>query len=482
MRRALLISFAALYGCAASPVYRPATVRPPAEFREPVFRQEPGVNTSLALASGVEAKPAAAQVESPVDSWRQVGDTILTRLIDEALRSNLNVRAAQARIENARANRSRAILDFTPSATIGASYARQRISNASFPGGSGVFPDQGVWDAGFDASWELDVFGRLMRSAEAQGALVEVAQEDLRDAHLVLAAEIARAYFELRGAQERLDVARRNSENQRKTLELTQQRLDAGRGTAFDTERAQAQLSSTLATIPSREAQVAAAQYRIGVLVGRSPAAVAAELTTVLPIPALPEAPVIGSPDSIVRFRPDVAAAERRSAAQNALVRAARADYLPRLTISGQAGYTASDFNALGNDGTFRYGVGPVVTWAGLNLGRVKANVRATQAREAEAEAQYAQAVLGAIEEIETASARFRSAGITVKRLEEASAASERAAELARLRFAEGITDFLQVLDAERTQLEAQDQLGQSRTDAAIAYAALYKAVGGRWQ
>ena len=135
MRKVLLISFAALYGCAAPPVYRPAAVRPPAEFREPVFRPESGGNTSTALASGVEAKPAAVRAESPVDSWSQVGDTTLTRLIAEALRSNLNVRAAQARIENARANRSRAILDFTPSATLGASYARQRICSASFTGG-----------------------------------------------------------------------------------------------------------------------------------------------------------------------------------------------------------------------------------------------------------------------------------------------------------------------------------------------------------
>jgi NodT family efflux transporter outer membrane factor (OMF) lipoprotein len=480
MRKALLLSFAALYGCAATPAYRPSPVRTPAEFRETLPLAQP-VGVPSALASGTEAKVADSPAETAAEYWQQVGDTTLTRLVGEALRSNLNLRAAQARIQNARANRSRALLEFTPSATVGASYARQRLSTSTFPGGSGVFPDQGVWDAGFDASWELDVFGRLMRSAEAQGALVQVAEEDLRDAHLVLAAELARAYFELRGAQERLDVARRNSENQRNTLDLTRQRLDAGRGTAFDTERAQAQLSSTLASIPAREAQVSAAQYRIGVLVGRSPAQVAAELTTASALPVLPVVPVLGSPDSIVRYRPDVAAAERRAAAQTALVRAARADYLPRLTLSGQAGYTASEFNALGNDGTFRYGVGPVVTWAGLNLGRVKANVRANQAREEEAEAQYTQTVLLALEEVETATARFSAARLTVDRLEEASAASERAAELARLRFTEGVTDFLQVLDAERTQLESQDQLAQSRADAAIAYAALYKAVGGRW-
>lgn len=479
MRKSILLAFAALYGCAASPGYRPSPVVTPASFRESVPQSRPALMPS-GLASGIEAKATAGPSEITVDFWNQMGDTTLGRLVGEALNSNLSVRAAQARILNARANRTRALLDFTPNATIGASYSRQRFSSASQPGGSGVFPDGGIWDAGFDASWELDVFGRIRRSAEAQGAFVEVAEEDMREAQLVLTAELARAYFELRGAQERLEVARRNSENQGKTLDLTRQRLDAGRGTAFDTERAQAQLSSTLASIPAREAQVSAAQYRIGVLVGRSPAAVAAELTSVSPLPALPPVPAIGSPDSIVRYRPDVAAAERRSAAHHALVRAARADYLPRLTINGTAGYTAPEFNALGNDGTFRYGVGPVITWAGLNLGRVKANVRATEAREEEAEAQYTLVVLAALEEVENGVARFRSARVTVERLEEASAASERAAELARLRFSEGVTDFLQVLDAERTQLEAQDQLAQSRTDAAITYAALYKAVGGK--
>jgi NodT family efflux transporter outer membrane factor (OMF) lipoprotein len=276
-------------------------------------------------------------------------------------------------------------------------------------------------------------------------------------------------------------VAQRNAQNQRRTLQVTRQRLDAGRGTAFDTERALAQLSFTLASVPVLESRVRGAQYQIGVLVGRPPAAVATELDSISGLPALPPAVSVASPDSVVRTRPDVAAAERQLAVERVLVGAAKADYLPRVTVGGSAGYTSDSFDALGDRGTFRYAVGPIISWPALNLGRVKARVDESRAREAEAQAQYNQVVLRALQEVETALVRYRTARARVERINDAALASERAADLARLRFSGGVADFLQVLDAERTQLEAQDQLAQSRTEAATAYAALYKALGGNW-
>ena len=489
MRSAILLAFVALYGCASAPGYRSSSVRSPASFREdpqplatspedhPLAPAPEGphpLSPSPSGRGGTQDKPAV----SP-NYWNQLGDTTLSRLVDEVLRANLDVRSARARVSAARSDRVRTVLDLTPSATVAAGYSRQRLSTASFPGALGVFPDQNVWDAGVNASWDLDVFGGIRHTVQARGALADVAEASLRDVQVAMTAEVARAYFELRGAQEQLEVARRNAENQRHTFELTQERLAAGRGSAFDTERAQAQHSSTLASIPAREAQVAAAQYRIGTLVGRSPTDVARELEQTGPLPSLPEVTSIGTPDAVVRYRPDVAAAERFAAAQGALVGAAKASYLPRLTIGGSAGYAAPEFNSVGNQGTLRYVVGPVITWPGLNLGRVKAEVDAAQAREDAARAQYGRAVLAATEDIETSLARYRAARLQVERLQEASAASERAAELARLRFREGITDFLQVLDAERTELEAQDRLAQGRIDAATAYAALYRAVGG---
>jgi outer membrane protein, multidrug efflux system len=481
MRSAPLLAFVALYGCATAPSYRSSSLQPPASFRGAMDT----AGTADAAYVATAARPAISALADPSgpasDYWDRLGDTTLSRLINEGLRANLDIRAARARVSAARSDRARTVLDLTPATTVSATYARQRLSSASFPGATGIFPDQNVWDAGVSASWDLDLFGGIRHTVQAQGALVGVAQEDLRDVQVTLTAELARAYFELRGAQEHLEVARRNAENQRRTFEVTRQRLEAGRGNPFDTERAQAQLSSTLASIPAREAQVAAAEYRIGALVGRAPTTVARELerTGIGQLPSLPDSTTIGTPDEVLRYRPDVAAAERFAAAQGALVGAAKASYLPRLTIGGSAGYAAPQFSTVGNQGTLRYAVGPVITWPGLSLGRVRAEVDAAQAREDAARAQYSRVVLAAMADLETSLTQYRAARLQVERLQEASAASERAAELARLRFREGITDFLQVLDAERTQLEAQDRLAQGRTDAATAYAALYKAVGG---
>lgn len=474
MRKGLLLTLLVLTGCVAAPAYRAPVVAVPAAFRE----TDPARALAAPAAHGSLTGEAPAEFDPAF--WESLGDTTLTRLIGEAVRNNLNVQSAQARVRGARAARSRALLDLTPTAQVSGGYTRRRFASAAFPGATGTLPDEDVWDAGFDAAWELDVFGRLRHNARAQGALLASSKEDLRGVLVALTAELARSYFELRGAEEQLAVARENAENQRRTLDVTRERLDAGRGTAFDTERATAQLNVTLASIPLREAQVAAAQYRIGTLLGRAPSSVAADLGAGQGRPTLPDSVAVESPDSVIRHRPDVAAAERFAAAQAALVGSARAEYLPRLSVGGSLGYTAPDAGALGDDGTFRYSVGPVLSWPALNLGRVKSGVNAARAREDAARADYGQVVLAAIEEVETSLARYRASRSRVVALQAAAEASQRAADLARMRFAEGITDFLQVLDAERTQLESQDLLAQGRTEAATAYAAVYKALGGR--
>src|SRR5213594_726534 len=469
MRSAMVsycLGFLSLAGCASTPGYRSPAVQPPASFREVTQDSQPPASSPfgregphplapapLRFAQGGLSGRGGTQDEPAVSTeyWDQLGDTTLSRLIGEVQRANLDVRAARARVSAARSDRVRSALELTPATTVSAGYARQRLSSVSFPGASGVFPDQSVWNAGVDAAWDLDVFGRIRHTVQAQGALVGVAQEELRDVQVSFTAELARAYFELRGAQEQLAVARRNADNQRRTFAITKARLDAGRGSSFDTERAQALLSTTLASIPAHEAQVAAAQYRIGVLVGRPPAAVAAELDQAAPIPALPDVAAIGTPEDVVRGRPDVAAAERLAAAQGALVGAAKASYLPRITIGGSAGYAAPEFRAVGDLGTFRYAVGPVISWPLLNLGRVKADVDVAQAREDAARLRYRGVVLAAVEDLEVTISQYRASREVLERLTEASTASEHA-----------------------------DGLAQARYDAASAYAALYRAVGGR--
>ena len=434
--------------------------------------------------------PSLAGAQEPVDTgtpgrafWESLGDTTLARLVSEALTANYDLRAAAARVRQARAERLEARLDYLPTVTASGGYSRQKFASATFGpiGGGGSFPAQDIWDGGLDAFWELDVFGRVRGNVQGRTRLAEAAQESLRDVQVALTAELASAYFDLRGTQEQLAVARQNAENQQRTLEVTQQRLDAGRGTAFDTERARAQLASTLANIPALESQIAAAQYRIAVLVARPPLAVAGELEAATALPALPESLSVTNADTLARRRPDVRSAERRLAAQSAFTRSARAEYFPRVSLSGNAGFTSADFGDFGGSGTSRYAFGPVISWPALNLGRIKARADAARAREAEAEADYQRTVLQALREAETALVTYRKAASRLDRLGEAAAASERAAELARLRFEGGVSDFLQVLDAQRTLLEAQDRLAQGRTAATTALVEVYRAVGGAW-
>jgi outer membrane protein, multidrug efflux system len=216
------------------------------------------------------------------------------------------------------------------------------------------------------------------------------------------------------------------------------------------------------------------------VLLARTPGTVGEALGSggIPALPAVPEAPVR---ETLVRQRPDVRAAERQLAASSAFVSAARAEYLPRISLGGAAGYTASALESLGERGSPRYVVGPVISWPLFDLGRVRAGVDAARAGEAEAAARYRQSVLRAQEEVETSRVGYAKSRERLSHLEEAAAASERATELARLRFQEGATGFLEVLDAERTQLEAQDRLAAGRTEATTGLAAVYRALGGSW-
>src|SRR6266550_2335805 len=216
MRSAILLAFVALYGCASAPGYRSSSVRPPQAFRETTGDPQPATTSpegphprtpspegphplspSPSGRGGMRDEPTVSS-----DYWDQLGDTTLSRLVGEVLRGNLDVRSARARVSAARSDRVRSVLDLTPSATLQAGYSRQRLSSASFPGAFGVFPDQSVWDAGANASWDLDLFGGIRHTVQARGALADVAQEDLRNVQVTLTAEVARAYFELRGAQE----------------------------------------------------------------------------------------------------------------------------------------------------------------------------------------------------------------------------------------------------------------------------------------
>jgi NodT family efflux transporter outer membrane factor (OMF) lipoprotein len=408
-------------------------------------------------------------------------DRTLTSLIEEALRANTDVQVAASRLTSTRVARRLAAFDLAPTVTAGASSLRQQYSIAQIPGIGRQLPPEQLWDYGFDASWELDLFGRVSRTVAAQGALVASAEHGLRDVQVSVAAEVARTYFELRGAEQQLAVAQRNADNQRRTVALTEDRLAGGRGTAFDTERARSILSLTLATMPALEAEIARDRNRIAVLLGRTPDALPPALREPAALPRLPDTLDIGLPSNLVRRRPDVLRAERALAADQLLVGAAKADYLPRISLGAHLGYTATSFDSLSRTGTSRLLVGPLVSFPLLDLGRVRQRVDLAKSQANEAQAEYSATVLRALEETQGALVSYDRAHARLAILESAVQSSQRAAALAQQRFEAGLTDFLQVLDAERTLLDAENQLALGHTEAATALVAVYKAVGGTW-
>jgi outer membrane protein, multidrug efflux system len=497
MRKLLSLMLVAVAAACGAPAYQAPSVRVSPTYgvvsaraaapavADSVRPSSTGVMVRASEQSRVDPVGQSAQYSTAVSAepfWKQIGDPTLARLIEEALRASTNVDVAEARVTGARAERRVSSFDLGPTITAVGSATRQRASIVQAPSGlTGQLPQRDLYDVGFDASWELDVFGRVKRTVNAYGTLAASAEHGLRDVQVSLSAEVARTYFELRGAEQQLAVARRNADNQRRSLSLTEDRLAAGRGNAFDTERAKSALQLTLAAIPIVESRIAADQNRIATLLGRAPGTLPADWLAGGTLPALPDTVNIGSPEQLVRRRPDVLGAERQLAAQSLFVGAAQADYLPRLSLAANAGYSATTFDSLSRRGTSRIVAGPVLSWPLLDLGRVKARVDVAHAREDEAKAQYSATVLRAIEETETALVTYDRAHARLALLNEAVRASTRASELAQQRFDAGLTDFLQVLDAQRTLLDAENQLAQAHTFAATALVAVYKAVGGTW-
>jgi multidrug efflux system outer membrane protein len=410
--------------------------------------------------------------------WRGFADPLLTELIEDALRANHDVRIALARLREARAIRGETRFDVAPTVTAEASAVDARASSRQVPMPT-ASRDQDYYDAGFDAFWELDFFGRVRRGLETQNALVAAAEAQLYDTHVSVTAEVARNYFELRGAQQRLEVARRNAVNQEESLRITQARLNGGRGTQLDVARAQSLLSATQATIPDLQAAVTTAMLRLGVLTGRSPEALMSRLAEARPLPALPQTNRIGTPESLVRRRPDIQVAERQLAAATARIGIAVADLFPRISFVGRWGFDAASSSDLGNAQSETFAFGPSIQWAAFDLGRVRQRIAQREAAAHGALARYEQTVLRALEETDASLTSYAHALDKQEHLRRSAGAAAEAAAIARSRFDSGVADFLVVLDAERTMLEAEDRLALSETQTATALLAMYKALGG---
>jgi multidrug efflux system outer membrane protein len=456
------LASALLAGCAVGPDYhRPAT---------PVD------------AAFVNAGEPGIAPEDPVERyWTGFADPLLTDLIEDALANNRDLAVAAANLQAARAERRLTGFDQFPTATFAGGYTYNQDAQEQLPGYTEAQRRFDAAQAGFDGLWELDLFGRVRRNVEAARADVGASEATLNDARVSVIAEVARDYFILRGLQDQRNLTERNAENQLRTLTLTRNRLEAGRGNQLDTARAEAQWRTTLASVPSLEASIATTMYRLSVLSGRSPTALNERLAAPVRWPTVPALNSIGTPEQLLRRRPDIRVAERQLAAATARVGVAVGDLFPKVTLVGEVGYVAPAFGQFGESQAESYSIGPSISWAAFDLGRVQARIGAARAQTDAALARYQGAVLNALEDTEGSLITYGRSQSRQQQLEGAAAASDKAADLARQRFQGGLIDFLEVLDAERTALNAELLLSQSRTDTATSLIAIYKSLGGGW-
>lgn len=420
---------------------------------------------------------SANVVEAPFEArwWAQFDDTVLDTLIGRALEANHDVRIAVARLDQARAVFDDLRLDRYPTATGGASAERR---NQTIPGFSDEPRTISTYRAGFDAFWELDVFGRVRNQVRWAAATADGLAATRDAVRLSVAAEVGRNYYELRGLQQRLAVAERNLSNQRETLRLSEVRQREGFGQPQDVASAAAQAAAVEATIPPLRAALARRQFRLAVLTGAQPAALEVDLSP-RPYPVLARALAIGDADTLLRRRPDVRAAERRLAATTASEAVAAAALYPRITISGFLGLLAGRGNVFDVADTRAWAVTPALSWAAFDLGSARARLRGAEGATRESVAAFEQVVLGALEETENALVAYREDQQRLVKLVEQARESSRAATIARVRYREGAADFLALLDAERTELQAADAVAAAESGVFTSVIAIYKALGG---
>lgn len=467
-----------------------------------------------------------ATTNPPIAAWWQTfHDPELNHLVAQVLRGNYDLKMATARIRQSRYQRNIAAADLFPEANASAGYLRARGSeNIVLPlGGSGgessggssstkaikapvkaqeggatstpqsppltVLGEGGlpgvtsdVYQAGFDASWEIDVFGGKRRSVEAASATLAATTENRRDFIVSLLAEVARDYLELRSGQERLEIARTNFASQDTIAELTRSKRKAGLATELDVARAASQAETTEATIPPLEAAVRQMIHALSILTGQEPDQLSAELQAAAPWPVTPPDIPVGLPSQLLRRRPDIRASERQLAAANARIGVAQADLFPKFALVGNAGLDSSSPGTLFNWESRYFLISPTVSWRIFDAGRVLSNVKLQKSAKEETAYQYHSTILKALGEVEDALVAYASEQTRRRQLEESARNARLAVDLARQDYDHGLVDFLNVLEAEATALKAEDLLAQSKGAVCADLVAVYKALGGGWE
>ena len=448
------------------------------------------LSAQLAACAARTAPPAPALERAPFSQWdaalfsaqdtaplwwRQFNDPVLDEIEQAALDANRDVRSALARFDQARAVFDEDKRRRYPTVTVGAAVD---IRDQSQPGFSDEPTRITTYRAGFDASWELDLFGRVRAAVAAARANAESFEAALSGVRVSVAADVALNYFELRGIQQQLSVLDRSLVNQRETLRLTEVRRDAGIGGEQDVASAAARVSAIEADVPPLRTALAVREHRLAVLTGRVPGQLRVSLAP-RAYPVLATSIALGPPDQLLDRRPDVRAAERRLTATAAREGVATADLYPRITISGMLGLLAGRGNIFGTGQSRAWAVTPALQWSAFDIGSARARLRGAHAATEEALAGYEQTMLLALEETETALVTYKQRQERLVKLTDEVRESARASGIARVRYREGVAEFFSLLDAERTQLQAESSAAQAEAELFTAVVGLYRAVGG---
>lgn len=497
---AILLATTLLSACTVGPDYEKPSPWSPASW----------------FSSRKPATVASLPVNEPVDPdwWNIFKDPILTGLMHRVSASNLDVLTQEVRLAESRAQGRITAADQLPNLNGNGSYTREYISprgvigllgsgGASGTNGAGTstatssnglggtqggipsssrIPSFDLFQAGFDSTWEVDLWGRVRREVESAKASIEAAGESRRQTLVTSLAELARDYVQLRGLQETLRITNENLKSANESARLSQERYAGGLATDLDVANARAQVESTAANLPQLQQQIDQEINAISLLLGEPPGALSAELSPPQPVPPVPPAVPVGLPSELLQRRPDIRQAEAQLHAATADIGEAKAEFFPKLTLSGSFALQAIKFKDLGNFGSRTYGLGPSITIPIFEGGRLKGTLELREAEQKEAAIAYQRTVLQAFHDVDNAMIAYRAEQSRHDRLAAQADQAQRALGLAQQRFREGLSDFLEVLTAQRTLLSAQQQLADSTTTISTNLVALYKALGGGWQ
>jgi NodT family efflux transporter outer membrane factor (OMF) lipoprotein len=405
--------------------------------------------------------------------WQRFNDPLLTQLVTQALQANTTVRSAQAALAQARALRDVQSANLGPN--VGASASAQRSKSGDAPAGN-------TFHAGFDASWEPDIFGGKRAGLSASEADAQASQASLADTQVSVAAEVAVAYMQLRGSQARLAIARSNLASQQETLQITDWRVQAGLITSLELSQARTATEQTLAQIPVLETSIAQTQHALAVLTGQAPNALQAQLDPVAAVPLPADDLALSIPAQTLRQRPDVRAAEQQVSAALARVSQADAARYPSFNLSGSLGWSAVALSSLTSGASLVSGLLGSVSVPLFDGGAARAQVRSQEAGLEKARVAYQAVVLNALQEVEDALVSLRGNRERLLRLRNASASAQQASLLANQRYSSGLVDFQTVLDTQRSLLSTQDSVASTQAELSADHVRLYKALGGGWQ